>query len=272
MKNLIIIRSGGDIASGTIQKLHRCGFKVLVLEIEKPSAIRREVAFGEAVYRGKITIEGDTSVLCKDISEIENAWNNNHIPVVIDPSGEYIKKLSPIAVVDGILAKKNCGTTIDMAPIVIGLGPGFEAKKDVHIVIETMRGHDLGRLIFDGVSMPNTGIPGIIKGVGKERVIYSPVAGNVVAIKKIGDIVKKDEIIAKINDIEILSPISGVLRGIIPNGYLVPEKFKIADVDPREEEQKNCFTISDKARTIGGSVLEGILYLLNQKGELKWKD
>ena len=265
-KNLVIVRGGGDIASGTIQKLYRSGFKVLVLEIAKPSSIRRKVSFGEAVYDGEIEIEGIKSRLCSDFSQIEECWNDKVIPIAIDPKGEYIKSLHPQIVVDAILAKKNMGTDIHMAPIVIALGPGFTAKKDCHVVIETMRGHNLGRLIFEGPASKNTGTPGIINGYGIERVIYSNAKGKIKNIHQIGDIVEKDDILAYIGDTPVKATISGVLRGIIRDGFEVPDHFKIADIDPRIEEQKNCFTISDKARAIGGAVLETILYLLN-KGE-----
>lgn len=265
MSDIIIVRGGGDIATGSIQKLFRAGFKVLVLEIEKPSAIRREVAFCEAIYDGEKTIEGITAKLCNTLDEIQACWKENKIPLKIDLNGNIIKELKPLAVVDAILAKKNCGTTREMAPITIGLGPGFEAGKDVDIVIETMRGHNLGKLIFQGKPMENTGIPGLIKGVGKERVIYSPCAGKVKNINKIGDIVEKEQVIAKVNDCDVKATISGVLRGLIKDGYEVPERFKMADIDPREEEQQNCFTISDKARAIGGAVLEAVLYLKNQR-------
>lgn len=264
-KNLVVVRGGGDIATGTIQKLYRAGFKVVILEIENPSAIRREVSFCEAVYDGEMTIEGITAKLCHSVEEIKSYWQDNKIPLIIDSKAESIKELRPFAVVDGILAKRNCGTTKDMAPITIGLGPGFTAGEDVDIVIETMRGHNLGKLIFEGKPMANTGIPGIIKGVGKERVIYSPCAGIVKNISKIGDMVEKNQVIATVDGVEVLATISGVLRGLIRDGYEVPERFKMADVDPREEEQANCFTISDKARAIGGAVLEAILYLKNKK-------
>ncbi len=264
-RNIVIVRGGGDIATGSIQKLYRAGFNVLILEIEKPSAIRREVSFCEAVYRGEMIIEGITAKLCKNFQEVELLWSEGKIPILIDPNGESIKFFKPLALVDAILAKRNCGTTKDMAPITIGLGPGFTAGEDVDIVIETMRGHNLGRLIFEGKPMANTGTPGIIKGVGKERVIYSPCAGVVKNLSKIGDIVEKGEVIATVNGKEVTATISGVLRGLIRDGFEVGENFKMADVDPREEEQENCFTISDKARAIGGAVLEAILYLKNKK-------
>lgn len=264
-KTLVIVRGGGDIATGSIQKLYRAGFKVLVLEIEKPSAIRRKVAFCEAIYEKEMTIEGVTAKLCNSIEDIEQVWREKKIPILVDSTGESIYKLKPQVVIDGILAKKNYGTNREMAPITIGLGPGFTAGEDVDVVIETMRGHNLGKLIFEGKPMANTGIPGIIKGVGKERVIYSPCAGVVKNICKIGDMVEENQVIATVDGVEVLATISGVLRGLIREGYEVPEKFKMADIDPREEEQANCFTISDKARAIGGAVLEAVLYLKNEK-------
>lgn len=264
-ENIVIVRGGGDIATGTIQKLYRSGFKVIVLEIEKPSAIRRAVSFCEAIYEKEITIEECTAKLCINEEDIYKCWKENKIPIVVDPKGESIKKFKPTVVVDGILAKKNCGTNREMSPITIGLGPGFTTGVDVDVVIETMRGHNLGRLIFQGKPMENTGIPGIIGGVGKERVIYSQNSGTIRNICKIGDSVKKDQVIAKIDNCNVLASIDGVLRGIIRDGYRVNENFKIADIDPRKEEIKNCFTISDKARTIGGSVLEAILYLKNKR-------
>ena len=264
-ETVVVVRGGGDIATGSIQKLYRAGFKVLVLEIAKPSAIRREVAFCEAVYEKEIVIEGIKAKLCSNLEEIERCWDKKQIPILIDSKGESIEKVKPQVVVDAILAKKNCGTTIDMAPITIGLGPGFIAGEDVDIVVETMRGHNLGKLIFEGRPMENTGIPGIIKGVGKERVIYSPCKGVIKNISKIGDMVEKNQIIATVNGVEVLATISGVLRGLIRDGYEVPERFKIADIDPREEELANCFTISDKARAVGGAVLEAVLYLKHQR-------
>lgn len=260
----VIVRGGGDVASGTIQKLFRCGFKVLVLETEKPTCIRRNVAFSEAVYDGKTVVEGIKAVLVKDEREIINAWENSFIPVAVDKEGKLIDIIKPYAVIDAILAKKNLGTNINMAPITVALGPGFNAGKDVNVVIETMRGHNLGRLIFNGFAQENTGLPGLIGGYTKARVIYSHCAGIIKNIKKIGDIVEKDEVIAQIGSEEIKAEISGILRGIIRNGTDVCKGLKIADVDPRIEEVENYNSISDKARCIGGGVLEAILLLKNK--------
>ena len=266
--DIIVVRGGGDIATGTIHKLYRCGFKVVILEIENPSSIRRAVCFSEAIYDKKYIVEGVVCEKANNIDEVYNIFNKGNIPIIIDPYGEYIENLKPLAVVDAILAKKNLGTNKNMAPITIGLGPGFYASKDVDIVIETMRGHNLGRIIEKGYAKENTGIPGEINGVSKERVIYSPINGTILNVREIGDIVKKGEIIAYIDDTEIKASIDGVLRGIIRNKSKVKSNLKIADIDPREEEVKNSFTISDKARTIAGGVLEAILYL-KQKHEVR---
>lgn len=264
MNNMVIVRGGGDIASGTIQKLHRAGFLVLVLEIDTPTTIRRKVAFSEAVYDGTTEVEGIKAVLASSEEEIQVAWYQGNIPLVVDPKGEFIDKIKPMALVDAILAKRNLGTTKDMAPITIALGPGFKAGLDANIVIETMRGHDLGRLIFEGYAERNTGSPGVIGGYDIERVIYSPYEGVIKNLKEIGDLVEAGETIAMIDGQEVKTIIPGVLRGIIRNGFNVSVGLKIADVDPRFDQINNCITISDKARTIGGGVLEGILILQRQ--------
>ena len=270
-RDIVLIRSGGDISSGIIERLHKCGFKVVVLETGNPSSIRREVCFGEAVYRKRMTIDGLTSVLVDNIEEMEETLERREIPVLIDEEGKYINILKPFVLIDAILAKRNLGTHIDMAPITIGIGPGFFAGKDVHAVIETKRGHHLGKVINNGEAIKNSGIPGNIGGFTKERVIHSEWEGNIRNISKIGDTVKKGQIIALINGNKVLATIDGLLRGIIKDGYFVTKGFKIADIDPRMDEYKNCFTISDKARSIGGGALEAILTLKNQiSGGLIW--
>ena len=259
MKDLIIVRGGGDIATGTIYKLVKSGFHVLILEIAHPSAIRRNVAFSEAVYEEKWQVEDMTCHLAHDIKEAEQIMKAGNPALMSDPKGEMIEQLHPIAVVDAILAKKNLGTTRDMAPITIALGPGFTAGEDVDVVIETMRGHRLGRIIKEGSAIPTTGIPGVIKGFGKERVIHSPAAGIMHNRSRIGDIVEKDQIIAMVDEMPVYASLTGVLRGIIRDGYKVPKGMKIADIDPRKEQKKNCNTISDKARCIAGSVVEVLM-------------
>lgn len=266
IKDIVVVRGGGDIATGTIQKLHRSGFRVLVLEIDKPTAIRRNVAFSDAVYNGQTVVEGIKGSLAKNEEEINNCFENGIIPIVIDSTAELINTIKPSIVVDAILAKRNLGTHKKMAPITVALGPGFEAGVDVDIVIETMRGHNLGRLIFEGQAIENTGIPGEIKGYSKERVIYSDDNGVIRNVKSIGDIVQAGEVIAVIGEVQVLATISGILRGIIKDKTYVYKGLKIGDIDPRLKELENYNTISDKARSIGGGVLEAILIMKNKKG------
>ncbi len=263
---VIVVKSGGDIASGIIQKLHNTGFRVLVLEIEKPTSIRRAVSFSEAIYNNKVEVEGITSVYVKNVQEIYEAWSKDYIPVVVDPIGSYIKKLNPFAVVDAIIAKKNTGMNKNVAPITIAVGPGFEAGADVHIVIESNRGHNLGRLIFSGFAEENTGEPNDIDGYTVERVLYSPDEGIIKFHNKIGDVVKKGDVIGHVNNKSINAKIDGIVRGLIKDNLYVTEGQKIGDIDPRGKIDY-CYTISDKARAIGGAVLEAILISINQKSK-----
>lgn len=259
--NLMIVRGGGDLATGTIHRLWSAGFPVLVLEAEHPVAIRRQVSVCEAIYDGSVTVEGMTAVRIKTPQEAQAVIDSGDVPVMADPKGESISLLKPRIVVDAILAKKNLGTEINMAELTIALGPGFTAGVDVHCVVETKRGHDLGRIIRHGTAVPNTGIPGNIGGYTSERVLHAEKAGFFRNLSKIGDIVTAGQEIAFIQcengeKLPVCATITGILRGLLRDGYPVTEHFKIADIDPRQEELKNCFTISDKSRCIAGSVLE----------------
>lgn len=273
-KDLIVVRGAGDLATGTIHRLKKAGFRLLVLEAEHPAAIRRQVALSEAVYAGSARVE-DVEAVRMDVDlaekknrkelleqEMERIWKKDGVPVLVDPAGLSIAALRPAVVVDAILAKKNLGTTKEMAPLVIALGPGFTAGEDVDVVIETKRGHNLGRVIRSGSAVPNTGIPGIIGGYGKERVMHAQAEGILRNVASIGDIVEVRAVIAEIETengtVPVEASLSGLLRGLIRDGYPVTKGFKIADIDPRQEELQNCFTISDKARCIAGSVLEVI--------------
>ena len=295
---LIICRGAGDLATGIIHRLHRAGHRVIALETDYPAAIRRQVSFCEAVYDGSAAVEGVTARLVPALNNTEIAtetysgindtpaahiasekWSRSaieavleagEVPLLIDPKGESIELLKPDVVIDAIIAKKNLGTTIDMAPLVIGVGPGFTAGNDVHLVIESMRGHNLARIITDGMAQPNTGVPGNIAGFTSERVIHAPAAGYIHDVRKIGDIVQKGDEIARIYPdkksydnalseyVPVNATITGIIRGLIREGYYFKKGFKIADIDPRESELTNCFTISDKARSIAGSVLEAV--------------
>lgn len=256
-----VVRGGGDLASGTIHRLHQSGFNVIVLEIPKPNSIRRLVSFSEAVYDGHAVVEDVCAVRIEDTSTAHRAWSDGKVPIMVDPLGKSIYSLNPDIVVDAILAKKNIGTQRDMADITIGLGPGFKAPNDVHAVIETMRGHNLGRVILNGYAQPNTKVPGSIMGFSFQRVMYSDCEGVIENRSAIGDIVKKGQTIASIGGVPIRASMGGLMRGIIRNGSFVRNGLKIADIDPRIDEFENCSTISDKARCISGGVLEAILYL-----------
>lgn len=276
-KILIICRGGGDLATGIVHRLFRAGFPVLVLETDSPAAIRRQVSFSEAVYDGTATVEGVTAerIASADRASVDHVLEAGRVPLLVDPEGNSIAQLKPDIVVDAIIAKKNLGTAKEMAPLVIGVGPGFTAGEDVDLVVESMRGHNLARIFTTGSALPNTGIPGNIGGFTKERVLHAEADGYMKNIRKIGDIVEKGEEIARIYEkmteegifsgsyVSVEASISGIIRGLIREGYHFQKGFKIADIDPRESELANCFTISDKARSIGGSVLEAVCGYVN---------
>lgn len=269
---LVIVRGAGDLATGVVYSLYKAHFKVVILETQHPSAIRRKVALSEAVYDGKTKVEYIEAVLVKSYEEALNIITNKdykEIPILIDPNCEILNHIKPTFLIDAIIAKKNLGTNKSMAKYTIALGPGFTAGKDCDIVIETMRGHNLGRMYLEGEAIPNTGIPGNIGGKEAERVIHASSDGIIENIKNIGDFVREKEVIAYIinNDnkkIEVIAPFEGLLRGIIRDGFKVHNGLKIADIDPRKSEYDNCFTISDKARNLGGAVLTAMMYLYNR--------
>ena len=287
---LIIVRGAGDLASGVLAAIHISGFRVLALETANPSAIRRTVTFSEAVRLGHCIIEGiEARLIAKEQAarilsakdEVITTGINtlatetgatagskanrlSFIPIAVDPAGELISELQPAAVVDAIIAKKNCGTHLDMASLVIALGPGFIAGKDAHIVIETMRGHNLARLIYKGEVLPNTGVPGLVGGESALRVIHTPAEGTLRVIHDIGSSVTRGEVIARIipadgSVVDVSASINGIIRGMLPDGFIVCRGLKMADIDPRLTELNNCFTISDKARSLGGAVLTALL-------------
>lgn len=259
--DVILVRGGGDLATGTIHRLWSAGLKVLVLEAEHPAAIRRQVSVSEAVYQGETVVEGMRATRVETLDEAVVIWHRGGVPVMVDPDGALIPQVRPAVVVDAILAKKNLGTTRDMAPLTIALGPGFTAGADVDFVVETKRGHRLGRIIREGAAIPNTGVPGVIGGYSAERVIHAAQEGSFRNLRAIGDIVEAGDAIAEIEAPDgtrtpVTTRIGGILRGLLRDGYPVTPGFKVADVDPRREELENCFLISDKARCIAGSVLE----------------
>ncbi len=257
----VLIRGAGDIATGIGHRLFRSGFKVFMTEVERPACIRRSVAFSQAVYEGRAEVEGVTSVLAKHPREALEMSGRGYVPVLVDPRAKSREVLKPTAVVDAIMSKHNLNTDMQMACIVIGVGPGFFAGKDCHAVVETMRGHDLGRVIYNGEASQNTGVPGQVGGFSRERVVYAPHCGAIKVFCDIGSRVGKDDLIAGIGKTEITAPIAGVVRGIIRDGFVVTKGMKVGDIDPRSNAA-NCYTISDKARAVGGGVLEALLYFL----------
>lgn len=263
MNEFVVIRSGGDIGTAVACRLFRAGFKVLVLELEEPQAIRRLVSFGQAVFEKEVTVEGVTAVLVNSHKEISKVWDKGNIPLLVDPSCSVLSLIKPEVLVDAILAKKNVGTCMSMAAYTIGLGPGFKAGKDVDAVIETNRGHNLGRIIYEGFAEENTGVPGSILGFSSERVLRAPCRGIIQETLKIGDKVFRDDTVCIIDGTPVKASIDGIIRGLLSDGMRVHEGMKIGDIDPRGILEY-CYTISDKGRTISGGVLEAILCWKNK--------
>ncbi|MGB9890740.1 MAG: selenium-dependent molybdenum cofactor biosynthesis protein YqeB [Anaerolineae bacterium] len=256
----VVVKGGGDLGTGVAWRLHRCGFRVLVTETAQPTVIRRTVAFASAVYEGTITVDGVPARRVEDEAGIQAAWAADEVPVVVDPQAEWVRRLRPLAVVDAIMAKRNTGTRITDAPIVVALGPGFVAGVDCHAVVETNRGHNLGRVILEGSAEPDTGVPGTVGGESARRVLRAPVAGVFRSVRAIGDRVRAGEVVAYVDDTPVLALLDGVLRGLLHDGLTVPAGMKVGDVDPRAVVA-HCFTISDKALAVGGGVLEAVLFL-----------
>jgi xanthine dehydrogenase accessory factor len=261
---VVLIRGAGEMASGVAHRLHQSHFKICMLEIPHPIAVRREVSFCEAIYNGEKEVEGVWSHLISTTEEISPTWKQDKIPILVDPDGTGVRHfLKPDVLIDAIMAKKNLGTQMNDAPLVIGLGPGFTAGKDVHLVIETNRGHHLGKVILNGTAESDTGIPGLIGGYSVERVLHTMKKGIFDPHKSIGERVNKGSVVAVVDDFPVIARISGVIRGLLREGVEVKKGMKVGDIDPRGKKEL-CFTISDKARAIGGGVLEAILYWFNR--------
>jgi len=264
MNNLkIVMRGAGDLATGVALRLHRAGFRnLLLLETEHPLAVRRLVSFSEAINIDSVSIEGVTASRINGVAELEQCLLDKLVPVLVDPAGDSIQKLQPDVVIDAIIAKRNLGTSIDTAKLVIGLGPGFRAGKDVNCVIETKRGHSLGRVIYTGAAAPDTGIPGNIGGYTNERLLRAPKDGVFETSFNIGDKAEKGECVARVDSIPVYANISGVIRGLLRTGTPVDKNTKLGDIDPRGKVDF-CTTASDKAMAVGGGVLEAILNTFN---------
>ncbi len=270
--NLVAVKGAGDLATGVIHRLFRAGFAVIATELPEPTVVRRTVAFAEAVTRGEMTVEDVTARLATSLQDIQATLAGGLVPIVVDPDGTLLRQMHPTVLIEATLSKYNSGVTMDDAPIVIALGPGYEAGKDVHAVIETNRGHNLGRVYLRGCAESNTGVPGAIGGYTIERLLRAPCAGALYGVRQIGDLVQAGETVAvvrtnEISDNEIapvVATISGILRGLMRDGLHVSSGMKVGDIDPRAARE-HCFTISDKSRAVAGGVLEAILYLLNRR-------
>ena len=256
---LVLIKGAGDLASGVAARLHRCGFPVVMTELPQPLMVRRTVSFGEAVYQGEVQVEDIVARRVSATDEVHAALAEGVIPVLVDPEAASQRTLSPTIIVDAIMAKRNTGTTIADAPLVITLGPGFTARVDCHTVIETNRGHWLGRVLWKGTAQADTGSPGRIANREAERVLHAPVSGVLTEEAAIGDLVKAGQRVASVDGQPVFARIDGVLRGLIRTGLQVPGGLKIGDVDPRGNRDY-CFNISDKSLSIAGGVLEAILF------------
>jgi len=261
--HLIVVRGGGDLATGTVFRLRRAGFPIVVLELQQPLSIRRTVAVASAVLEGRALIEDLDAILVADIDEALEVARSDAIPVMVSPTLPQLP-WEPSVVVDARLAKRNIDTSINDAPLVVGLGPGFTAGADCHAVIETMRGHFLGRVIWEGTPTPNTGEPGTLGGRSADRVVRAPTFGILSWKVAIADLVAAGDVLGDINGVPIRSRIGGVVRGLLPAGYEVEWNWKIADVDPRSDTNA-CFEISDKSLSIGGGVVEAVLTWLDRR-------
>jgi xanthine dehydrogenase accessory factor len=257
---LVLIKGAGDLATGCALRLRRSGFRVVMTELPEPRAVRRTVAFCEAVLDGSAEVEGLRARRAGDPGEARRIIRDGEVAVLVDPAGGLARALRPDVVVDARMAKRNLGTSREEAPIVIGLGPGFRASDDAHAVIETNRGHFLGSVILEGEAEPNTGVPGDIGGHGSERLLRSPAEGRLRARRAIGDSVAVGDVVAEVSGHVVRAGVAGILRGLTRDGSKVGRAQKIGDVDPRARRE-HCFTVSDKARAVAGGVLEAILHL-----------
>lgn len=257
---LVVIRGAGDIATGIALRLWRAGLHPVMTDLEQPTAIRRTVAFSQAIVHGTAAVEGVTAQRADSPAQALELLETGVIPVLIDPQGTCIPVLKPAAVVDAILAKRNLGTKITDAPAVVGVGPGFTAGVDCHAVVETMRGHYLGRALYEGSAQPNTGVPGLIGGFAGERVLRAPADGVFHQLLDIGAQVHMGDIAAVVDGVPMACTLDGVLRGILPEGTPVRRGMKAGDIDPRCAIE-HCYCASDKSLSVGGGVLEAVLRL-----------
>lgn len=255
---LVLLKGAGDLGTGVAWRLHKAGFPVVITELAQPRVVRRTVAFASAVYEGEIAVEGVTAWRAANYDEAKGLIDDGIIPVLVDPITTSREFFDPAVLIDAVMAKQNTGTHIGDAPFVVALGPGFTPNVDCHAVIETKRGHNLGRVYWNRAAEANTGTPGEIGGKSTDRVLRAPRDGMVIGMRKIGDLVTAGSAIARVDDSEVVAPFEGMLRGLAHDGLVVRAGAKIGDVDPRANRE-HCFTISDKSLAIGGGVLEAVL-------------
>ncbi len=266
LDHLVVIRGAGDLASGVAYRLAVSGFPVVMTEIAQPTVVRRTVSFAQAVFDGECLVEGVQGRLVQNAAQARAVAMRGGVAVLVDPPAACVCSLSPDVVVDAIMAKRNLGTAMSDAPVVVAIGQGFRAAVDVHAVVETNRGHWLGRVILTGEAQPDTGVPATVDGHGVERVLRAPADGALVPETAIGDTVSTGDVVCRVDGQEVLAPFKGCLRGLIQRGVPVSAGMKIGDVDPRATRQ-HCFTISDKALAIAGGVLEAVMYFLHRQGQ-----
>jgi xanthine dehydrogenase accessory factor len=257
-ERLIVVRGGGDLGSGAALRLWRSGFSVVILEAPQPVAVRRTVSFAEAVYEGSVQVEELVAERVTGWDEVREVIDRGHLPLLVDPRAEAISHLQPFGVVDAILAKRNTGSSMEMAPLTVGLGPGFRAGVDVHAVVETNRGPHLGRVIWSGIAEPNTGEPGSISGHATSRVLRAPASGVLQTVREIGDVVEEGDLLASVGDARVAAGFKGLVRGLARNGLEVKAGMKIGDLDPRLDPSL-CGLVSDKSLAVAGGVLEAVM-------------
>jgi len=257
-ESIIAIRGGGDLGSGVAIRLKRAGFPVVITELAQPLCVRRLVCFSQAITSGEVTVEGIRAVYCEDAGQIRSILASGAIPVLVDPDATILQSINPLIWVDARMTKQPPETSLDAAPFIIGLGPGFIAGVDCHAVIETNRGHRMGRVFWEGSTEPNTGMPEKVKDFRVERVLYAPTEGVLHLHKQICDHIRIGEVLFDVDGVEVIAPFDGVLRGMLPSGQSVHAGLKVGDLDPRGDTTL-CRLVSDKALAVGGGVLEAIL-------------
>jgi xanthine dehydrogenase accessory factor len=259
----IVIKGAGEMASGVAHRLYVAGMRnILMTEIPEPLSVRRMVSFCEAVFEGNMEVEGVRAEHIRHVEDVRSVWEKHNVAVLVDPQWRSVGVLRPHVVIDATMVKRSLGTRIDEAPLVIGVGPGFTTGDDVHVVVESNRGHDLGRTIYEGAAEPYTGIPGQMMSFTKERVLRAPVTGRVKHVRILGECVKTGDLVLTVDNTPLLAPIDGIVRGLIREISVIKDE-KVGDIDPRGKVEY-CRTISDKARAIGGGVLEAIMHVYNQ--------